>query len=155
MSELTPGPGTAFKWSAAVLAIIALFVVLLVGVIFGFKAFGRSQKRADAKNDIKVAQMHAHNQVLLTNIKIGTTKQQVKIAQQQAAIRLQQAIGVREAQDEISKTLTPLYVQFEMVDALKQIAQSGRNNSIVYIPAGSNGIPLVSGAGPSVGRPGK
>lgn len=137
---------------AACLALLVLFILLILGCVWGFKTFGRQQAIAEAKNKIRVAQMNAHNDVLLTNIKIGTTRQQVRIAQQQAQIRLQQAIGVREAQDEISKTLTPLYVQFEMVDALKQIAMSGKNSSVVYIPSGSNGIPLVQGAGPSVGK---
>jgi hypothetical protein len=45
-------------------------------------------------------------------------------------------------------------VQFEMVQALQAIAASGSNNSVVYIPAGANGIPLVSTANPTrVTRP--
>ncbi len=76
------------------------------------------------------------------------------MAKQKAEIRKQDAIGVRNAQDEIAKTLTPLYVQFEMVEALKDIAHSGNNSSVVYIPSGANGIPLVSTTDPdSVGQP--
>jgi hypothetical protein len=133
---------------------LALAIALLIGVIAGFKAFGRYQSRADAHNKVTTSQINANNQVRLTNIQIGTTAQQVKIAQQQAQIRLQNAIGVREAQDEISKTLTPLYVQFEMIDALKEIAASGKNNTVVYIPTGANGVPLIStAAGSQVGLP--
>jgi hypothetical protein len=122
---------------------LALVVAFIIGVIAGFKSFNRHQRLADARNQVKV-----------TNIQIGTTRQKVAIAQQEAAIRQAQAIGIREAQDEISKTLTPLYVQFEMVDALKQIAASGKNNSIVYIPTGANGIPLISTVGSgAVGLP--
>lgn len=120
-------------------AVVACIVVVLLvfGAIFGIyavgKNVGRSQHRADARNDVKISAIEITNQ-----------SQRVKVAQQKAEIRLQDAIGVREAQDEIAKTLTPLYVQFEMVDALRQIAVSGKNNSVVYIPAGANGIPLVS-----------
>jgi hypothetical protein len=53
-------------------------------------------------------------------------EQRVRIAKQKAQIRYQNAIGVQAARRTRSqKTLTPLYVQFEMVDALKTIAQSG------------------------------
>lgn len=45
---------------------------------------------------------------------------------------------------EIAKKLTPLFVQFEMIEALKAIAESGHNNTVVYIPTGANGVPLVS-----------
>lgn len=107
-------------------------VALLVGAYLGMKSIGRSQQRKDALNRVKISAIEIQNQ-----------KQRVEIAKQHAEIRLQDAIGVREAQDEIAKTLTPLYVQFEMVDALKQVAASGRNNSVVFIPAGANGIPLV------------
>lgn len=113
-----------------------LAVVLLIAALFGIaaavKSFHRSQARADAKNRVQISSIEIQNQT-----------QRVQIAKQGAEIRLQDAIGVREAQDEIAKTLTPLYVQFEMVDALKQVASSGRNNSVVFVPAGANGIPLV------------
>jgi hypothetical protein len=126
------------RWTAVVEIIVGGVVVLalVLGAIFGIyglsKGIGRAQARADAKNRVKISATEIQNQ-----------KQRVEIAKQQAEIRLQDAIGVRGAQDEIAKTLTPLYVQFEMVDALKQIAASGKNNSIVFIPAGANGIPLV------------
>jgi hypothetical protein len=53
----------------------------------------------------------------------------------------------------IAKTLTPLYVQFEMTQALSEIAKSGRNSSIVYIPSGPGGVPFIQGTGPAVGAP--
>lgn len=117
----------------AITAIIALIIALIIGSWAGFAAFSRHNSLS-----------HARNQVKVTNIQIGTTAQKVQIAKQEAAIRLQQAIGVREAQDEISKTLTPLYVQFEMIDALKAIAASGSNNSVVFIPTGDDGVPRVN-----------
>lgn len=122
---------------------LALLIGIVLGITFAFRSFGRSQKLADARNNVKVSQIEIRNQ-----------EQRVEIAKQKAEIRLQDAIGVREAQDEIAKTLTPLYVQFEMVEALKSIAQSGQNNTVVYIPSGANGIPLVSTInGGQVGSP--
>lgn len=121
--------------------------ILLVGALFllwaGWKSFHRYQIRADAQNAVRV-----------TAIQIKNQEQRVKIAKQEAQIRYERSIGVREAQDEIAKTLTPLYVQFEMVEALKEIAHSGSNNSVVYLPSGANGIPLVSTLDPTkVGQP--
>lgn len=122
---------------------IALVIGLVLGVYIGFKGVGRAQQRADA-----------HNRVSISEIEIENQGQRVEISKQKAEIRRQDAIGVRNAQDEISSTLTPLYVQFEMVEALKAIARSGKNSSVVYIPAGANGIPLVSTVNPTeVGQP--
>ena len=115
------------------LGMIAVVIGLVIVGIFGFKAIGRYQSRADANNRVKIS-----------NIEIRNQAQRVVVAKQQAQIRVQNAVGIRKAQDEISRTLTPLYVQFEMVQALQEIAANGRNNSVVFIPAGANGIPLVS-----------
>ena len=41
------------------------------------------------------------------------------------------------------KEIVRIEEQFEMTEALKQIAMSGSNNSTVFIPAGPSGIPLV------------
>lgn len=116
----------------AVVAALAVLLGILAGIWVGAKTIGRAQKRADANNNVKISTIEIKNQ-----------EQRVQIAKQKAEIRLQDAIGVKSAQDEIAKTLTPLYVQFEMVEALKAIAASGSNNSVVFIPAGANGIPLV------------
>lgn len=136
----------AFKAIGAVVAgALAIFLVvgLLVLMVGGIQTFGRYQARQDAKNAVKISAIEIQNQA-----------QRVLIAKQKAEIRQQDAIGVREAQDEIAKTLTPLYVQFEMTEALKQIAASGKNNSVVFIPSGANGIPLVSTLDPTkVGEP--
>jgi leucyl aminopeptidase len=127
-----------WKWIVVTLVGFIAVVVLGFGLIAASKSFHRYQKRADAKN-----------QVQIYNIQIQQQAQRVQIAKQDAEIRKQTAIGVREAQDEIAATLTPLYVQFEMTEALKQIATSGSNNSTVFIPAGAAGIPLISNANPT------
>lgn len=126
--------------------IVAALVILgILGVWTGSKAMSRHQKMADARNNVLIAQTNARNQIELNKIDIDSQGQRIIVTKQKAEIRRQEAVGLREAQDEVAKTLTPLYVQFEMVDALKQIAQSGKNNTVVYIPSGNNGIPLVSG----------
>lgn len=128
-----------------ILGTLAVVVVLagLTGLYVGFKSVSRYQARAEA-----------HNQVSISAIEIQNQEQRVTVAKQKAEIRRQDAIGVREAQDEIAKTLTPLYVQYEMTQAIMQIATSGKNNSVIYIPAGAGGIPLVDNVGTSqVGNP--
>lgn len=132
------------KIGIATTAAFVLVVGIAIGGWLGVKSIHRHQVLADARNQTQV-----------NNIKIAQTRQLVQVAQQQAAIRYANAVGVREAQDEIAKTLTPLYVQFEMVNALQAIAESGKNNTVVYIPSGANGIPLVSGIAGSqaVGAP--
>jgi hypothetical protein len=127
-------------WKWVLVGIVGLVATVLIffGLLALGKAFGRYQARADASNRVKVS-----------NIEIRNQAQRVQIAKQHAQIRYQNSVGIREAQDEIAKTLTPLYVQFEMVEALKAIAASGHNNSVVYIPSGANGIPLVSTTNPN------
>jgi hypothetical protein len=112
---------------------LLLATLLLVGGASGCKSWGRYQARADASNQVKVSAIQIHNQ-----------QQRVKIAKQHAEIRYQNSIGIREAQDEIAKTLTPLYVAFEMTQALQAVATSGNNNSVIYLPTNpSTGLPVV------------
>lgn len=152
--ELTLGP---IALVVAALVCLTLLIGVLMGAIAGFKAFGRYQSVTDAKNRATVSKIKANNDVQVTAIQIKNQEQRVEVAKQQAQIRFETAKGVREAQDEIAKTLTPLYVQFEMTEALKEIAKSGKNSSVVYIPSGANGVPLVSGVQgqPSVTSPEK
>lgn len=142
----TTTPGEAAKFGLTGFLGLTLALALVFGGVSGCKAFSRYQDRADRSQARSQALKDASNQVLLSQIEISNQGQRVLIAQQHAEIRKQEAIGVREAQDEISKTLTPLYVQFEMVEALKDIAKSGSNSSVIYIPSGANGIPLISDA---------
>lgn len=121
-----------------VVVVLVVVFVALIGIYTLTKSIGRSQDRADATNRVKISTIEIQNQT-----------QRVLIAKQQAEIRLQDAIGVRGAQDEIAKTLTPLYVQYEMTQVLLKVAESGHNNSVVYLPSGANGIPLVSTLDPT------
>jgi len=113
---------------AWILVALLIVVGLLVGGASGCKAWTRYQARADANNHVKLSAIQIKNQ-----------QQRIQVTKQQAQIRYQRAVGIREAQDEIAKTLTPLYVQFEMIDALRQIAQSGSNSSVIYIPTNEKG----------------
>jgi hypothetical protein len=131
------------KGVAAILG-LALVIGIFMGAIAGFQAFGRYQNIQDAKNKAQANIIAANNQVEVSNIEIQNQAQRVQIAKQQAEIRLQDAIGVREAQDEIAKTLTPIYVQYEMTQALERIAESGKNNTVVYVPSGQGGIPTIT-----------
>ena len=118
------------RWTVISVASALVFVAFLMIVI---PPYNRYQKRADANNQVKVSAIQIQNQ-----------EQRVQIAKQHAQIRYQNSIGIREAQDEIAKTLTPLYVQFEMTQALQAIATSGQNNSVIYIPTSpTSGLPVV------------
>ncbi len=67
---------------------------------------------------------------------------QKEIAMRDAEIRVEEAKGIAEAQRIINETLTPYYLQHEAIGAQLQMAESP-NHTTVYIPVGSNGLPLV------------
>lgn len=124
-----------------VLSVVAFIVLvtLCVGGAAGCKEYGRYQKRADAVNKTKIVKQE---------IKTMQQRAQVIHAQEEvtratANQRFIEATGIRKAQDEIQATLTDRYLQHEAIQAQKAIATSGRNNSIIYVPSGSNGTPLV------------
>ena len=120
----------------------------LAGLVAGFKAFGRYQTRADNNQNRQQRLYNEQNLVKVNDIRISQTRQLVQVARQQAAIRVQNAIGLRNAQDEIAKTLTPLYIQFEAIQAQLAMAKS-HNHTLVWVPSGANGVPLVSTINPS------
>ncbi len=65
-----------------------------------------------------------------------------KIAQKEAEIRVEEARGIAEAQKIINTTLTEQYLQHEAIQAQLKMADSP-NHTTVYIPSGTNGIPVV------------
>lgn len=67
---------------------------------------------------------------------------QKKIAQKDAEIKVEEAKGVAQAQRIINATLTKNYLQHEAIKAQEGMASSP-NHTTVYIPVGSNGMPLV------------
>lgn len=127
---------------AATFAVVAILAAVTFGSIAGcgaVKNWHRGQKLADARNKVR-----------LTHIGIQTAQQQAQIVrannarvQAEADQRVIAAIGIRKAQDHISRTLTPLYVQWEAIQAQLKLAGSP-NSTFVYIPSGENGVPAVS-----------
>ncbi len=67
---------------------------------------------------------------------------QKEIAQKDAEIRIEEAKGIAQAQRIINETLTENYLQHEAISAQRAMANSP-NHTTVYIPVGSNGIPVV------------
>jgi regulator of protease activity HflC (stomatin/prohibitin superfamily) len=65
-----------------------------------------------------------------------------KIAVKNAEIRIEEAKGIAQAQKIINTTLTKNYLQHEAINAQLKMADSP-NHTTVYIPSGTNGIPLV------------
>jgi hypothetical protein len=43
----------------------------------------------------------------------------------------------------ISRTLTSRYLQYQAFQAQQAVATSGRNNTLIYLPSGTSGVPLV------------
>ena len=70
---------------------------------------------------------------------------QREIARKDAEIRVEEAKGIAQAQKIINATLTPNYLQHEAINAQVKMADSP-NHTTVYIPVGTNGIPMVKGA---------
>lgn len=68
---------------------------------------------------------------------------QIEIAKKDAEIRVEEAKGIAKAQEIINRTLTKNYLQHEAINAQLKMAESP-NHTTVYIPSGSNGIPLIS-----------
>ncbi|MGI5400607.1 hypothetical protein ACQEVG_14335 [Streptomyces sp. CA-135486] len=66
---------------------LALIIALIMGCIWGFKAFGRHQAVLDAENTVKKtkisiedARVKANNEVQLTDLQIKNQTQRVKVA---------------------------------------------------------------------------
>jgi hypothetical protein len=122
---------SVLKWTATTVGVLILVGVLLFGVGYTNRVYQRHQRIADARNEVKV-----------TQIQIARTTQLVEVENQEAAIRVAEANGIAQAQTIINGSLTPLYLQHEAIQAQIQMAQ-GTNHTVVYIPIGNEGIPLV------------
>lgn len=60
----------------------------------------------------------------------------------EAERRIIEAEGIAKSQEIINKTLTREYLQHEAIQSQMKMANSP-NNTVIYIPVGTNGIPLV------------
>lgn len=136
------------SWIALGSITFVIAIGLLCGGISLFKSFDRYQNIQDANNKAQVARIQADNEAHVNELRIRAQEQRVQITKQDAEIRRQEALGIKDAQDTIAKTITPLYVQMEMVRTLEAIAKDGRNNTVIYIPVGPDGLPVVAGTPP-------
>jgi hypothetical protein len=126
-------------WGSAAVLTLVVVVGVCIGLSAGVRAYGRAEKRADANNDVTlthIAISRARQQALITRAQIEAT-------QADADKRFAEAVGIRRAQNEISSTLTAHYLQYEAIQAQKAVATSGRNNTLIYVPSGPNGVPLI------------
>jgi hypothetical protein len=129
---------TALEITGAAIGVVVLILLLW----FGVKAAHRYQVRADRTLERQQNILNQKNQVRVNDIKIAQTAQLVKVEQQKAQIRVQDAIGIRDSQAIINKTLTPLYLQHEAIGAQLEMAHS-ENHTLLWIPSGANGVPTV------------
>lgn len=68
---------------------------------------------------------------------------EIQTAEKNALIRAAEADGIRKAQEIINATLTPIYVQHEFIQAMRDIA-SKPGNTVIYVPLGTNGLPMIT-----------
>jgi hypothetical protein len=126
-------------WSLVTLVGIAAVTATFVGLSAAVQSYKRAEQRANADNRVQLTRIdirNAHQQALVTRARIEASKAE-------ADMRFQDAVGIRRAQDEISRTLTGQYLQYQAIQAQKAIATSGRNNTLIYLPSGTSGVPLV------------
>lgn len=69
-------------------------------------------------------------------------KIEVESARADAEKRVAEAEGIAKAMQIVQTKLTTLYLQHEAIEAQKLMA-NGQNHTVVYIPSGANGVPLV------------
>lgn len=111
---------------------VGAFAVLVLGLMFFLPAYSRYQRL-----------QNEHNQTQVNDIQIAQTQQLVKVEQQKAQIRIVQAGGIAASQHIIAGSLTQAYLQYEAIQA-QQSEVNSQNHTIIYIPSGSNGVPLVT-----------
>ncbi|MBI5357027.1 hypothetical protein HZB78_05485 [Candidatus Collierbacteria bacterium] len=119
------------KAIAEIIILTILIVAFLGGIAFGVPSYSRYQKRADANNE-----------VLINEVRIRQQEQLVKVETQKADIRVVEAGGIAKSQAIINSSLTPTYLQYLAIQAQEKMAGSP-NHTQIYIPVGTNGIPLV------------
>lgn len=117
-----------------IIGVIAFFAITFGALGPGCKAYNRWQKREDAKNKVQVVTIEiqkAEEEAKVNTAQIAATKAEAKK-------RVAESVGIKEAQVEINKTLTPLYVEHEFVQAIEK-----GHVETTFIPVGPNGLPIV------------
>jgi len=81
------------------------------------------------------------NKLAATQVLEQTTIE-IQTAKARAQIREAEADGIARAMETINQKLTPLYVQYEAIQAQQKMVNSP-NHTEVYIPVGPMGVPIV------------
>jgi hypothetical protein len=140
-----PSRGTPFAlgatlWALGVLIAVVICVGAGIGLSAAINAYDRAEKRANANNDValtRIAIRRAQQQSLVAAADVGA-------AQANAEARYTEAVGIRRAEDLIAAgKLTGAYLQYLAIQAQQAVATSGRNNTLIYLPSGNGGVPLV------------
>jgi hypothetical protein len=76
--------------------------------------------------------------------KLEEKEHELATAKKDAEIKRVEAEGIAAAQAIIDKTLTREYLTHEWIEALEATAQT-ENTTIIYVPVGNNGLPLMTG----------
>jgi hypothetical protein len=141
-SDSAKKPRTVTKivaWGAGILMGVVVTVGAGIGLSAAAQAYHRAEQRANAENLVQLTRIEirrAEQQALVARAGVATAKAN-------AESQHQEAIGVRRAQEVITKGLTPSYLQYEAIQAQKAVATSGRNNTLIYLPSGNGGVPLA------------
>lgn len=117
-----------------------MLVIIIFFASYGCATYNRYQARADAKNHVQITRI----EIQKADEEAQINNAQIKAQEAEAKKRVVEAKGIALAQDIIQKTLTPEYIQFEAIKAQERIATSGSNNTVIYVPAGTNGTPLIT-----------
>ena len=81
------------------------------------------------------------NKLAATQV-LEQTQIEIQTAKAKAQIREADAEGIAKAMETINEKLTPLYVQYEAIQAQEKMVSSP-NHSEIYIPVGPMGVPIV------------
>jgi len=122
---------TAIGWIAIGAGAFLSTVIVIVVIWAGLKSFSRYQRVADAKNEQRVIEM-----------RVDQTRQLVEVEKQKASVRVAEAEGIAESQRIIDSSLTEDYLTYLAIQAQMEMSHSP-NTTVIYIPVGDNGIPLV------------
>lgn len=120
---------------------IAVFVDKRIREIIAGKPFEVQRVVIGAVNFPKEL-MDAQNRKVSSETLLTQKQFEIDIAKKDAEKRIEEAKGIAEAQKIIDQSLTDRYLQHEAIKAQESMAASP-NHTTIYIPSGTNGIPLV------------